>query len=346
MSAQMPDKQTDHNLAVSALEVSVRAEGIPVAQNVGLSKLTYLRTGGVAKCLISPQSIEQLGRVIAILYERGLPYKVIGNTSNLLFLDDAEYQVLVSTIDVNEISCDTGTGTLVAECGAMMPDLSRVALWNSIEGFEGLEGIPGTIGGGVFMNAGAYGTELKDRMESAVAIRPDGTIETIDASDLGLTHRASALRRGEFSGIVASCTFKSLKGDPAQIFSKMEKFHAKRHKYQDFMYPNLGSIYSGSPYRALARHDLKFKILSALFYLFRYEYKIFHRESPLNRKWLNDWVLKTFEFDYDLQPFSDKTLNCLVNRGQGTAEMVRFINQLEDVVGDSIPLENEIVKGF
>lgn len=322
------------------------ARHIPFELDVSLASRTYLRTGGKATIYIKPKTVDEFAGAVAILHETGLPYKVIGNTSNLLFLDDADYSVLISTLDLSEIVYDAEAGVLVADCGAMMPQLSREALWNNVTGFEGLEGIPGTIGGGVFMNAGAYGTELKNNLLSALVVRPDGRLEKVEAAELGLTHRASALRRGEFSGFVAQCTFAATLGDPSVIFSRMEVVHAKRHKYQDFMYPNLGSIYSGSPYRALARKDKKLKLLSALFYLFRYEYKIFHRESPINRKWLNDLVLKTFEFDYALQPFSDKTLNCLVNRGQGTAEMVRFINQMEAMVGDVIPLENEIVGGF
>ncbi|WP_172331813.1 FAD-binding protein [Mangrovicoccus sp. HB161399] len=322
------------------------AAGIALEHNVSLAGRSYLRTGGMAGLIASPKSVGELSAAVSLLAEAGQPFKVIGNTSNLLFRDEAQYSVLVSTLGLDSIVHDPEAATITAECGVMMPELSRVALWNSATGFEGLEGIPGTIGGGIFMNAGAYGTELKDKLLSAVAVRPDGRIEEVDAAELGLTHRASALRRGEFAGIVAQCTFRAEPGDAQKIFHKMETFHAKRHKYQDFMYPNLGSIFSGSPYRALAARDRKFKLLSALFYLFRYEYKIFHRESPLNRKWLNDLVLERFDFSYEKQPFSDKTLNCLVNRGQGTDEMIRFIRQLEELIDGRAPLENEIVEGF
>lgn len=323
----------------------VRSE-IALDRDVALSEYTYLRTGGVARVVVNPTSVAQLAKTIEILDGHGLRYKVIGGTSNLLFRDEATYSILVSTVRVNKISFHSSAGVIVADCGVMMPDLSRVALWNSVVGFEGLEGIPGTIGGGIFMNAGAYGTELKDRLLSAVAIRPGGKVEEVDAPELGLTHRASALRRGMFSGIVATCTFRAEKGDAQKIYSKMENFHAKRHKYQDFMYPNLGSIFSGSPYRALAERDRIFKLVSALYYLLRYEYKVFHRESPINRKWLNDFMLKRFDFDYQIQPFSDKTLNCLVNRGQGTDEMIRFIRYLETLINGRVPLENEIVDAF
>lgn len=332
--------------ALREIEHELNDHQIDIKKDVNLSSFTYLRTGGTASLIIYPRTVDNLSVIIGILSKYGQAYKVIGNTSNLLFRDEANYAVLISTMRMNRIEYDGNTKTITAECGVMMPELSRVALWNSAKGFEGLEGIPGTIGGGIFMNAGAYGTELKDQLIGGLAVRPDGCIEEVTPEELGLTHRASALRRGQFSGIVAQCTFRATQGDAQKIFHEMEVFHAKRHKYQDFMYPNLGSIFSGSPYRALAAKDKKFKLISALFYLFRYEYKIFHRESPLNRKWLNDIVLQRFEFDYKLQPFSDKTLNCLVNRGQGTDEMIRFIRQLEDLIAGRVPLENEIVEGF
>lgn len=342
----MLEANIDTHSQVGTLGAALEAEGIEVERNVVLAPRTYLRTGGIALLLLHPRTIQELALCINRLHAADQPYKLIGNTSNLLFRDEASYAVLVSTMKLNRITHNADSRTIIAECGVMMPDLSRVALWNEARGFEGLEGIPGTIGGGIFMNAGAYGTELKDNLERALVIRTDGRSEEIDGAELGLTHRASALRRGAFDGIVVRCTFRAEPGDAQRIFHKMEVYHAKRHKYQDFMYPNLGSIYSGSPYRALAAKDRRFKILSALFMLIRYEYKIFHRESPLNRKWLNDLVLERFDLKYDKQPFSDKTLNCLVNRGQGTDEMVRFINQMEEMVGDRIPLENEIVEGF
>ena len=217
---------------LDGFSAALESEGIVVEHNVALASRTYLRTGGTAQLILHPTTVDELALCIARLHSSGQAYKLIGNTSNLLFRDEASYAVLVSTMRLDCIEYDAANGNIVAECGVMMPDLSRVALWNNIEGFEGLEGIPGTIGGGIFMNAGAYGTELKDKLESAIVIRSDGRVQEIDGTELGLTHRASALRRGEFDGIVAKCTFRAEPGDPQEIFHKMEVFHAKRHKYQ------------------------------------------------------------------------------------------------------------------
>ncbi|MCK0195605.1 FAD-binding protein [Ancylobacter sp. 6x-1] len=332
--------------AFEALERFCIQHGIEVQRSVDLADFTYLRAGGTAHVVVFPNTPAQVASVQGFLHQSNLQSKVIGNTSNLLFLDDETYSVLLCTTKMNKIVYDAANGVIAADGGAMMPDLARVALWNAVAGFEGLEGIPGTIGGGIFMNAGAYGFELKDPFLRAEMVHPDGTMRMYEAAEFKLSHRSSILRKESKGSIVVRAYFRAEKGDAEKIYRRMELYHSKRHKYQDFFYPNLGSIYSGSPYRALAHRDPVFRLLSALYYFFRYEFKLFHREAPINRKWLNDLVLKRFDFKYDIQPFSDKTLNCLVNRGQGTAEMVRFIEQLGELSDGRIPLENEIVRPF
>lgn len=86
--------------------------------------------------------------------------------------------------------------------------------------------------------------------------------------------------------------------------------------------------------------------MSTLFYLFNYKWKIFRRESPLNRKWINDIIVKELNLQYDIQPFSNKTMNCLVNRGQGSSEMIRFIEEIKKLTDNRIPVENEVVEQF
>lgn len=325
---------------------ALTAAGISFDRGVSLADVTYMRTGGIAETIIYPEAPEELARSLKILKDLSVPYKVVGATSNLLFLDDASYRCLVSTVRLNKMRFDAENSQLIAEAGVMLPDLSRLALWNAVTGLEGLEGIPGTVGGAIFMNAGAYGDEIKDTLVAVDVAYADGTIQRREASALGLSHRSSGFRRGDLEGVVCCCYFVGSKGLEQSIIRKMELFHAKRHKYQDFFYPNLGSIFSGSPYRALGARDPLFKFISAAYYAICYEWKPFRRESPMNRKWLNDIVLKRFPLNYALQPFSDKTLNCLVNRGQGTAEMCRFIDEMKVLTDGRIPIENEVVEGF
>lgn len=324
----------------------LKTENIEYSTNINLSDITYLKTGGIAKLIIYPNTTDQVVSLIQGLKINGVGYKVIGATSNLMFLDDTSYSCLISTSKLTKMELNLEKKEIVGGSGVMMSDLSRFALINSIKGFEGLEGIPGTIGGAVFMNAGAYGYEIKDVLNSIEMVDTDGVLQIIKAKDLGLHYRNSYLREGKINGIVTKCFFNVDLGNQYDIERKMELFHSKRHKYQDFSYPNLGSMYSGSVYREIGKRDKVFKLISMLYFLFNYKFKIFRRESPINRKWINDIIVKRFNLKYDKQPFSNKSINCLVNRGQGTDEMLRYMDDIKRLTYNKIPIENEVVEEF
>ena len=234
----------------------------------------------------------------------------------------------------------------IAETGALLPDLSRLALLHSMNGYAGLEGIPGTIGGAVFMNAGAYGYSIDKVLRKIEIITPDGEIRAMTAAELGLKHRDSLLRQGSLKGIVARAWFNAEPGDERRIYREMELFHAKRHKYLEYMYPNLGSLFVGSVYRELGRNDLWYRIVSALFLGLNYKFKIFRRESPINRRWINDFTVRRFGIRFRKQPFSDKTINSIINNGQHTDEHLDYIRQLQELTGNRMTIENEIVHPF
>ena len=320
--------------------------GIPFKENVKLQDYTYLRTGGVSRLIVYPRNTNDVSKVVQLMNYEKLRFKTIGATSNLIFLDKTTYTCLLCTKYLKGVNLNYEKNIINAGAGEMLSDLSRFALYNSVEGFEGLEGIPGTVGGAVFMNAGAYGYEIKDVLKYVKCVDYSGNTRKIDWEELKFGKRCSAFRKGDICGIITECVFNLKPGNPSLISNKMEIFHAKRHKYQDFLYPSLGSIFSGQVYKALGRKDRYFKLVSAFFYLFGYKWKIFRRESPLNRKWINDLAVKRFKLYYDLQPFSDKTINCLVNRGQGTDEMINYIRKIEELTDGKIPVENEIVEAF
>lgn len=319
---------------------------IEYSKNRKLSEFTYLKTGGEANVIIFPKKTEEVIFVISTLKEHQIMYKVIGATSNLMFLDNTTYSCLLSTSKLVQLELDLNKNQIIGGSGVMMADLSRFSLLNSIKGFEGFEGIPGTLGGAVFMNAGAYGYEIKDVLNSIEIVDDNGFQHIIKVEDLGLNYRKSYLREGKINGIVTKCYFNVKFGDQYEIESKIELFHSKRHKYQDFSYPNLGSMYSGSIYRELGKRDRVFKLISILYFMFNYEFKVFRRESPINRKWINDIIVKRFNLKYEIQPFSNKSINCLVNRGQGTDEMLRYMKDIMVLSNHKIPIENEVIDGF
>lgn len=331
---------------IMELRTLLEKEGVPFKADVSLKEFSWFKSGGKSSLVIFPESVDALVDALSSIRSKEIGYKVIGETSNLMFLDDKEYSCLVCTKNIKHMKHSKNDGIIEVETGAMLPDLSRFALYEEVGGYAGFEGIPGTIGGAVFMNAGAYNYSIDQVLIDVDVLMPDGSVETHPASKLGLKHRDSAIKRGEHPGIILRSRFRAEAGDPKKIYGEMELYHAKRHKYLEYMYPNLGSVWAGSVFRELGKKDRVYAVLSGVYFLLNYRYKLFRRESPINRKWLNDLTVKRFGLKFRKQPYSEKTINMLINNGHHTDELLDYIRQIQDIIGDSIPLENEIVQPF
>lgn len=330
----------------SKLSELLKRTGSPFKVDVALSKITYFRSGGSAEVVFYPETIPQLVELVASLGESKISFRVVGETSNILFITGKNYSCLISTIQLDEIIFDWKKGEIIVSAGAMLPELSRQALYKGVSGFAGLEGIPGTIGGAVFMNAGAYGDNIQRSLLRVEVVELDGSRSQMTNAELDFSYRDSVFKQRVSKAIVLKAYFKITLGDRYRLEKKMELVHSKRHKYHEYCYPNLGSIFSGSVYRALAKRSFRYRVVSSIFYLLNYRYKVLRREAPINRKWLNDYTVKTFGLKFETQPFSDKTINTIVNRGQSIDEIISYIQTLESLIQGDIPIENEIVDPF
>lgn len=320
--------------------------GIPYRSQVNLREFSWFKTGGSAACIYFPVKIDEMAYLVSQLHAKNTPFKVIGETTNLLFLDDVSYGVFISTTQLNGIQYDSESSEIVVETGYLLPDLSRFALHHSIQGFASLEGIPGTIGGGVFMNASAFGYGISDYLVRVEVIMPDGSIESLCHEELCFAHRDSVFKSARHLGIISRAWFKVVRGDQRSIYRDMENYHSQRHRSFEYMYPNLGSIFAGSVYRSMGRKDPYFRFCAALFYFFGYKLKSIGKETPLNRRWLNDIAVKRFGLYYANPPFSDKSLNVLINNGHHTDELISYINRMKEIIGNDVLIENEIVEHF
>jgi UDP-N-acetylmuramate dehydrogenase len=153
-------------LSIAGLKNSLADSGIDFEEDVKLSKFSYMKTGGAARVIAFPRSKESFANCLKIARDYGVKYKVVGNTSNLLFLDDTDYGFLICTTNLDRILVRSD-GTIFAQAGVMVPTLAREALFHSLGGMEGLEGIPGTLGGAIFMNAG--GRSLRRSIRTATS---------------------------------------------------------------------------------------------------------------------------------------------------------------------------------
>ena len=199
---------------------------------------TTFRVGGPADFFVTPKAKEEVRDVIRICKEAGMPYYIIGNGSNLL-VSDAGYRGVIVQIykEMNEVKVE---GDLVkAQAGALLSGIAAKALGAELSGFEFASGIPGTIGGACVMNAGAYGGEMKDVLESVTVLTGEGKIIELGRNELELGYRTSVIAKKGY--IVLGAVLKLERGDGEKIKTYMDELKEKRVTKQPLEYPSAGS---------------------------------------------------------------------------------------------------------
>ena len=203
--------------------------------NEPLAKYSSFRTGGKAANIIFPESTEEF--VTALRENPGAA--VLGNLSNTLVLDGGIDGTVIITTKLNSVSVNGNTVTAAA--GASLTSVAVAARDASLAGCEFLYGIPGTVGGGVFMNAGAYGGEIADIIENAVVFTPDGKVTTLSKDDLDLGYRTSKLQSTRY--ILLSAAFSLQSGNREVISSAMDDLMNRRMTTQPLDKPSCGSTF-------------------------------------------------------------------------------------------------------
>ena len=222
-------------------EISTLNSDLNILLNEPMTKHTSFKIGGNADLFITVKTFSDLTQVLRILNDFEVPIFVIGNGSNLLVSDKGIRGAVVKLggeflkvqlIDENTIEC--GAGVLVSK-------MCSFAQKNSLSGVEFAYGIPGTVGGAVFMNAGAYGGEMKDVVISAKSVTFDGENKFRTASEMELDYRKSIY--SSVDEIILSVQLKLEKGEKLHIEEKMKDFLARRKEKQPLEYPSAGSVF-------------------------------------------------------------------------------------------------------
>lgn len=225
-------------------EINSRFCGIVGADNVWLDepmkKHTTFRIGGPADYYICPHTPEEIREVISVCREEQIPWFIIGNGSNLL-VSDSGYRGAVIQIYKNLNVVECRDNIIHAQAGALLSQIAAQALRCSLAGFEFASGIPGTLGGAVTMNAGAYGGEMKDVIKSATVLTQDGQILTLPVEELKLGYRTSIIKSESY--IVLEAEIELEAGDQMQIRAHMEELSEKRRSKQPLEYPSAGSTF-------------------------------------------------------------------------------------------------------
>lgn len=212
-----------------------------IMKDVSLSQLTTFKTGGPADIVVRPSCADELASVTAFLRKNEIPFIVLGNGSNVLASDEGfRGVVIVIGNEMAEISVSEA-GTVSAEAGAMLGEVARAAARNSLTGLEFASGIPGSIGGGVFMNAGAYGGEMADVVENVTAVMPDGSIKVFEKNELDFAYRHSVFC--DNGAIIIRVEMKLAEGNEEEILAQMKELNRKRVEKQPLNYPSAGSTF-------------------------------------------------------------------------------------------------------
>lgn len=211
-----------------------------IKEDESLSKYTTFKIGGPARVLIEAKSDEEVLKLVRLFDEMKEDYLIIGNGSNLL-ITDAGIERPVIVLDKNFAHIERiDEVTLYAEAGASLKSLANKALELGLGGLEAISGIPGTVGGAVYMNAGAYGSEIKDVVTKIRFIKDDSIAE-IDASEANFAHRKSIFQDKGY--IILGAYFKLEKKDKKDIEEEQRDYTQRRKDKQPLEYPSAGSVF-------------------------------------------------------------------------------------------------------
>lgn len=220
-------------------EILTKHPSITVKENEPLSNYTYTETGGPADLLFFPSSVEEVASIIQWVNDMDLPLTILGNASNLIVRDGGIRGVTVILTELNQITVEKNR--IIVQSGAPIIEVSETALDYELTGLEFACGIPGSTGGAVYMNAGAYEGEVKDVIESVTILTRDGEIIEASNEDMEFTYRNSKLQ--ETFDIVLEVTFKLKKGDFETIKERMNELTFLRTSKQPLEYPSCGSVF-------------------------------------------------------------------------------------------------------
>ena len=220
-------------------QIKEELAGIEILFNEPLKQYTYTKVGGAADYLAFPRNQYELKRIVTFANAQEIPWMVLGNSSNIIVRDGGIEGFVIMFDHFHDIRVN---GYVIeAEAGAKLIDVTHVARYHSLTGFEFACGIPGSIGGAVYMNAGAYGGEIAHILQSCKVLTPEGEIKTLTAEELAFGYRHSKIQ--ETGDVVISAKFALAPGNYDQIDQEMARLTHLREMKQPLEYPSCGSVF-------------------------------------------------------------------------------------------------------
>ena len=220
-------------------QIKEELAGIEILFNEPLKQYTYTKVGGAADYLAFPRNQYELKRIVTFANAQEIPWMVLGNSSNIIVRDGGIEGFVIMFDHFHDIRVN---GYVIeAEAGAKLIDVTHVARYHSLTGFEFACGIPGSIGGAVYMNAGAYGGEIAHILQSCKVLTPEGEIKTLTVEELAFGYRHSKIQ--ETGDVVISAKFALAPGNYDQIDQEMARLTHLRELKQPLEHPSCGSVF-------------------------------------------------------------------------------------------------------
>jgi len=211
-----------------------------VLEQEPMAKHTTFKIGGPCDYMVLPKSVEEVKSILSFAKEENIRVTVLGNGSNVLVADEGIEGIVLKTTEMKTITCNGEE--ITAQAGARLSTLCEVAKEHSLGGLAELSGIPGTVGGGVYMNAGAYGGEMKDTLVSSLYLNEHLELQTLSAEEHELSYRHSIFHK-QPQWIVLESTFKLTPANRDELHETTVELLKKRNEKQPLEYPNAGSTF-------------------------------------------------------------------------------------------------------
>lgn len=231
------------NLEKAIAQIKEAMPGLTLLENENMSGHCSFKIGGPVRAYAAPSDVSSLTKICCILKENRVAPFILGNGTNILFPDEGLKELFIISTEKLQKLFLLPDGAIYAEAGVSLAKLAIFARQNGLAGLEFASGIPGSVGGAVLMNAGAYGGELKDAVESVVYYYlPQQTLCEMSAADCKFAYRSSIFQK--LGGcVILSAVFRLPKGDSAEIAAKMRELNEKRREKQPLDLPSAGSAF-------------------------------------------------------------------------------------------------------
>ena len=215
--------------------------GLEVLEGESMARHTTFKIGGPARTFLRPRDADQAAAILRLCHERDITPFFLGNGSNLLVSDAGYDGVVVSTAAMDRVVGEAGETALYAGSGVLLSKLANQAADQGLSGLEFASGIPGSAGGAVRMNAGAYGGEMSQVLERGDYLDETGRSHTLDRDGCGFSYRRSVFCHKPW--LITGALFRLKRGDPQEIRGDMAELNRRRREKQPLEYPSAGSTF-------------------------------------------------------------------------------------------------------